>query len=202
MAGVGVLGAASHLPGMAGAGGGGLIGLGVFSMLFFALNVIHGLRCWWLMLHPEREDFAQWEGNALSLFRYLPYGDRFWMVRIIHEPAFVMLCAAALRIMHILDRYAAIYLATTALFLGVKNSLAWYAEWRHLRLSQDARFAGPLVAAFINGTATDKDLAPVHLAGFARNEPREVRVAMVARSKVLPPSYAGMISPPDEPAAA
>jgi hypothetical protein len=198
-----VFGGASHLPGMGAGGGRGLIGLGWLAVLFFAVNLYHRWRCWRLMLHPEREDYAQWEGRPLPFFALLPFGKSFWMVRIIHEPLLVVTGALVLRIIGVVNTQALIFLAVSAVFLCVKNNFAWYYNWRQLRIAMDTRYAGPRFAGYVNGTATEEELVKVHLAGFPKNVTRSVKAAVVSRvGGGLPSSYADMVSPIDKDEAA
>lgn len=184
---------------------GGLLGLGMLSGLFFASHLIHGPRTWRRMIHMERENHSEYEGEALPIFARLPYGERFWMVRVVYEPVLVVAVAIVFHGIAILDRASMIYLVGAALFLALKNCLFWYQSWLHLRLLMDAKFAGPLVAKAACGNATEKELAQIHLAGFPKSVPADVRTAAIvgaaARMPTLPANVTQLISPvePDVP---
>ena len=64
-----------------------------------------------------------------------------------------------------------VYLLICAAALAFKNYLCWYQAWLQLRTMMDTKFAGPLVAKAVTGKATEKELAAVHLAGFAGSVP-------------------------------
>ena len=63
---------------------------------------------------------------------------------------------------------AAVFFVISALAVFVKNNFAPYRAWQQLRLAIDAVFAGLKYAAYIKGTASDKDLAVVHLVGISK----------------------------------
>lgn len=177
----------------------GLFGMGTIALLFFAANFIHGPRLWRRMFYMELEEHSQFEGDALPFFSQLPWGDSFWIVRIVWEPVFVFSAAISMRVMFILDTPAMVYLMVCAVMLGVKSFISWYQSWLHLRILMDARFAGPLVAKAAAGKATERELASIHMAGFAGSVPNEVRTAaiskMLPKVPALPAEIASLISP-------
>ncbi len=177
----------------------GLIGLATLSILFFVSQAIHGPRIWRRMIHMEREQHSEYEGDALPFFALLPFGGSFWLVRILWEPALVAVLGIALRVIRVIDRPAMVYLLVAAVLLSFKNFLSWYQCWLHLRILMDAKFAGPLVAKAATGKATEKELAQVHMAGFPKSVPVDIRTAAIAemapRMPSLPPEIASLISP-------
>ena len=201
--------AAKTLPLATGTGASnGLFGLGTLSILYFIGQAIHGPRIWRRMIQMEREQHSEFEGDALPFFKLVPFGRQFWLVRIFWEPAFVGTLGIALHLILILDRPAMVYLLITAFMLAVRNFLSWYQSWLQIRILMDAKFAGPLVAKAASGKATEKELAQVHMAGFPKSVPSDVRTAVIAqmapRMPSLPPDIAGLLSPvePEAPQAA
>jgi hypothetical protein len=176
----------------------GLIGLGTVSLLFFAGAAIHGPRLWRRVFHMELERHSQYEGDPLPLFERLPLGQSFWAVRVLWEPALVAVAAIVLRLVMVLDRPAAIYFLICAGALAFKNYLAWYQSWLQLRTLMDTKFAGPLMAKAVTGRATEKELAPVHMAGFAGSVPAEIRAVAISQMAptipALPAEIASLIS--------
>jgi hypothetical protein len=67
----------------------GLFGIGTFSKWFFIGSFIHGLRIWRRIIQMEREQHSVYEGPPLFIFRILP--GSFWVVRIIYEPALLVI---------------------------------------------------------------------------------------------------------------
>jgi hypothetical protein len=192
--------ATSHLPfGGAAASSSGLIGLGTLSALFFLGQMVHGPRIFRRMVQMEREQHSEYEGDAWPFFAFLPLGRSFWIVRIFWEPAFVAVLAAILRMVLILNSAAMVYLLVVALLLSFKSFLSWYQAWLHIRILMDAKFAGPLVAKAASGKATEKELAQVHMAGFPKSIPVEIRTAAIAemapRTPTLPSEIANLLSP-------
>lgn len=177
----------------------GLFGLGTLSLLFFAGQVIHGPRLLRRMLRMELEDHSEFEGEALPFFRLLPFGSRFWIVRIFWEPIFVAVGAVQLKFLGLLDLPATLFLIVSAAMLAFKNYLGWYQSWLQLRLLMDARHIGPLLARAAAGKAPEDELAKVHMAGFQGSVPAEVRTAAIAqmapRTPSLPPEIARLLSP-------
>ena len=177
----------------------GLLGLGTLSLAFFASQFVHGPRTWRRMMHMEREQHSEFEGPALPFFAQLPYGKEFWPVRIVHEPLFVLAIGIALGLVRALDTPAMTYFIVAAVLLCVKNCLCWYRNWLHLRMLMDAKFAAPLVARAAQGTATENELAQVHMAGFPKGVPADVRTADIAQmagaTPSLPAHIAQLVSP-------
>lgn len=178
----------------------GLIGLTTLCVLFFIGNVIHGPRLYRRMLHPERERHSEYEGPALPLltplFALLPQGVRFWPVRIVYEPLTVVALSATLSLLGVLDRRAALYLCIAAVLLTVKCSLEWFRAWLYVRILLDGQAAAPVIAAVIKGTATEEDMAQVHIAGFPKSVSPEIKAAAIAqRTGNLPPDIASLVSP-------
>ena len=99
-----------------------------------------------------------------------------------------------------------IYLLVCAAALAFKNYLCWYQAWLQLRTMMDTKFAGPLVAKAVTGKATEKELAAVHLAGFAGSVPPEIRAAailqMAPKVPALPSEIAQLLSAVEPPKAA
>lgn len=176
----------------------GYIGLGTVSTLFFLGAAIHGPRLWRKVFHMELERHSQFEGDALPFFERLPMGNSFWAVRVLWEPAFVVGAALVLRLLTVLDRPATIYFVACAAALAFKNYLAWYQSWLQLRTLMDSKFAGPLIAKAVAGKATEKELAPVHMAGFAESVPAEIRAVAISQMAptvaALPADIASLIS--------
>jgi hypothetical protein len=178
----------------------GLIGMGTISFLFFAAHAIHGPRTWRRMLQMWREDVSRFENEALPFFSYLPYGNNFWLVRIVHEPALVMLTTLTLSLSHVLTHGAGVYFAVVAVALSFKGFIGWYLAWNEIRDHMDARYIGPLMARVATGRATETEAAKVHLAGFPKNIPPEVKHAVVqARIDKLPDEVASLLSPVQAP---
>jgi hypothetical protein len=157
----------------------GMIGMDGFSRLFFLGGFAHGFRIWRRMLHMEREQNSVYEGPALPFFAWLP-GASFWRIRIIYEPVFVFVLSLVLPNFFILEPGAAHFLTICALFLAMKQYVAWYRQWEFLRELMDMRFAGPIIAKLAENEASDDDLASVHLASFPKDLSPDIRQAAVS----------------------
>jgi hypothetical protein len=48
-------------------------------------------------------------------------------------------------------------------------------QWEFLRTVMDVRNRGPIIASFVDNTATDEDLATIHLASLPKDIPDDVR---------------------------
>jgi hypothetical protein len=181
----------------------GLIGMGTISFLFFAAHAIHGPRTWRRMIQMWRERYSRFEEEALPFFAYLPYGDNFWLVRIVHEPALIAAGAIILSLFHVLTHGAGLYFLFVAAALSFQGFIGWYLAWNELRDRIDAGFLGQVLARVATGKATEKEAAMVHLAGFPKSVPQEIKRAVVqARIDKLPDDVASLLSPVQAPAAA
>jgi hypothetical protein len=156
----------------------GLFGLGAFSYLYFVLLTLHGVRIWWLMIHPEKEQWSTFEGPALPLFRVIPKSSSFWLTRIFYEPIFVCVLAFILEHTFIIQSGLATYLYFAAFALGMKEFCVWYRAWDYIRTMLDVRFVSPLIAKISRNEATEEDLAPVHMASLPKNLPSEIRTSL------------------------
>jgi hypothetical protein len=158
----------------------GMFGFGTISQAFFIASFVHGIRVWRLMMHPEREEISTYEGPPLPFFRLIPKGRSFWFCRICLEPAFLFVLSIVLGSFFILQLSAVIFLQVSAFFLAMKQYVAWYRSWEYIRNLMDMRYSGPKVAKLADNSATEDELAQVHLATFPKNLPPDIREATVA----------------------
>jgi len=169
-----------------------------FGMLFFAYFVsgtIHNFRTWRLMIHMQLEEHSQFEGPALPFFRLLPKGRSFFFVRIVWEPLFVWGVALTLSRFFLAEWSVVLYLMIAALALFAKNSIEWYKGWQYLRNLLDVKNRGPLLAKFAEGSASDDELAQIHLSQFPQSAPADIRKAAAQQIAGLPPDIEALISP-------
>ena len=155
----------------------GMFDIGSLAKLYFLLSAAHGYRLWKRMLHMETELHSEFEGPALPIFSVLPKGHSFWFVRIIWEPALVLLLSILLQDLFIIQSSLGLYLKFAALALGMKSFINWFRAWEYLRKLLDMRNAAPAIAKLVDNSATEEDLAPIHLASFPKNISPEVRQA-------------------------
>ncbi len=152
----------------------GLIGMFGFTKLFFLGSLIHGVRKWRLMLHMEREQNSVYEGPPLFFFTWLP-GATFWRVRIVYEPLFLLGLSIVLPNLFIIEPGAGDFLFVSAFFLAMKNYAGWYMHWQFLRELMDSRNAAPIIARLVDNTASDEELATIHLASIPKDTPEDLR---------------------------
>ena len=153
----------------------GIFTIASFSKLYFLLSFIHGIRRFRLMIHLEKESLSEFEGPPLPFFKLLPGSASFWAMRILWEPFAVLLAATFLERMLIIQGGLAFYLQIAAFMLSVKSYISWFRAWQFLRQLLDAKFAGPIIARLIDGTATKDDLAVIHLTSFPENLSPDIR---------------------------
>jgi hypothetical protein len=158
----------------------GLFGIGSLSELYFLLMAAHNIRLYLRMIHPERESHSEFEGPPLPFFYLLPKGQSFWFTRIVWEPVFVLVAATVLQDFLIVQPVLATFLRLTALCLFTRSFISWYRSWEFLRRILDQKNAGPAIARLVDNTATQEDLAPIHLASFPKNIDPDIRRAAAA----------------------
>lgn len=154
-------------------GDAGMFGITTLSRLFFLGAFVHGLRVWRRMVHMDREEHSQFEGPPLPIFSLFP--GSFWIVRILYEPIFVFALGVVLPNFFVLQASAAHYLMFAGVMLAMKQYCAWYIQWQFLRSLMDMRNTGPIIAKLVDNTATEDELATVHLASLPKNIPDDVR---------------------------
>jgi len=159
----------------------GMFDIGTLAQVYFLVSAIHAFRLWRRMIRPETELHSEFEGPALPFFRLLPKGNSWWFVRIVLEPATVLITAIVLQDLHIFQASLGFYLRFAALALFVKNWIGWYRGWQYVRNLLDQRNAGPLIGKLVDNTATEEELAPIHLASFPKNLSPEIRAAAVTQ---------------------
>jgi len=155
----------------------GLFDIGSLSKLFFLLSFLHGIRLYRRMVHMELEELSHFEGAPLPFIHLVPGSRSFWITRIAIEPALLFIAATLLANFYIIQPGLSAYLHFAALTLAMKNFIGWYRAWEFLRDTLDARNAGPLIAKLLENTATESDLARIHLASFPKNIAPELRQA-------------------------
>jgi hypothetical protein len=153
----------------------GMFDIGSLASLYFLLSAFNSVRLYRRMMKMETEIHSRFEGPALPFFALIPKGDHFWFCRIVLEPAVVFLAATILKNFLIVQPGLAIYLDLAAFALAMKNFIGWYRAWEFLRGLLDMRAAGPIVAKLIENTATEMDLAPLHLPVFPKNISPDLR---------------------------
>jgi hypothetical protein len=158
----------------------GMFDLGSFSKLYFLLTAVHGFRLWRRMLHMEREQFSDYEGEPLPFFHLLPKSGSFWFIRIVWEPLFVLAASIVLEDLFIIQPSLALYLRFAALALLMKSFIAWHQAWLDMRIRIDIRNAAPIIAKLVDNEATEEDLAPIHLCSIPKNIDPEIRKATIA----------------------
>jgi hypothetical protein len=153
----------------------GMFGFADFAKLYFLMLLIHSVRLARRMLKPETEMHSEYEGPALPVFAVLPKGRSFWFTRIAWEPVFVFVASIVLSDLFIVQPGLCIYLRIAAFMLAIKEITGWYRSWEFVRKILDMRNAAPALARLVDDTATEEDLAPIHLASFPRNIAPDVR---------------------------
>jgi hypothetical protein len=153
----------------------GMFDMASFAKLYFLLSAIHGIRIYRRMVHMHLEEHSVYEGPALPFFQLLPRGRSFWLVRIVFEPALVLIAAIALQDLFIIQSGLATFLEISAAALALRNFVSWFRAWEYLRDLIDAKNAGPILSKLIENTATEDDLASINLASFPKDVAPEIR---------------------------
>jgi hypothetical protein len=153
--------------------------LGSLSKLFFLLLFVHTLRTAWLKLDLSREEHSEFEGPPLLPIRLLPWGNSFWVCRILVEPLTVIALAVFMRRLLIFDASLSNFLIFASMCLVMKQYLAWHGAWVFLRRTLDAKFAGPVIATLLDEKSNSKELEKIHLVSFPKNTPPDLRRAAV-----------------------
>ncbi len=143
--------------------------------LYFLLSFGHGIRIYYLMIHPEKELHSRFEGPPLPIIEFLPWGLNFFFVRIVLEPLAVFIFATILANFHIITPGLATFLHFAALCLAMKEFIDWYQCTDALRDVYDARNASPIMGKLMDGTATENEKAAVHVASLPKNLSPELR---------------------------
>lgn len=158
----------------------GLFSFAAFAKFYFLLSILQGARIAYLMLHPEQEEISWFEGPPLPFFHLLPKGDNFWFTRIALEPAFVFIAAMTLGHFYIFQSGLVAFFQFSAFALAMKNFIGFYRAWEYIRNILDTRNAGPIIAKMSMGTASQADLAPIHMASFPKNVSEDIRKSAVS----------------------
>jgi hypothetical protein len=132
------------------------------------------------MIHMELEENSTYEGPPLFFFLMLPKGSSFWFCRIVWEPIALFGAAILLGNIGIIQLPLVLYLQFAAIFLAMKQYISWYRTWLYIRRLMDMANVGPVIAKIVSNTATDDELARVHLASLPQNLAPDMRRATVA----------------------
>jgi hypothetical protein len=166
----------------------GLFDFASLTKLYFLLSIVHGFRIWRRMIHPELEVHSRYEGAPLPFFAFLPKSKSFWFTRIVLEPCFVFLAAIVLQDLFIVQSGLGIYLQVAGVAVAMKNFVSWYRTWEFLRDRFDVIGIAPGLAKLMDNTATEEDLAPMHLASFPKGlDPTMRRAAAVQIARAISP---------------
>jgi hypothetical protein len=151
----------------------GIFDLWTLVKAMFLLQIFHRIRLFRRMTDMSREKFSWFEGPGLPFLSVL--SKSFWRLRVLIEPAFVFAAASILQHTFIFQSSLATFMQVAAVALAIKQSLHWYASWEVRRDVMDIGSTAPLMSAFIQGTASEQDLEPVHLASFPKDSTPEIR---------------------------
>ena len=153
----------------------GMLDLWWLVRISLIVQIIQRIRLFRRMINVSRERFSWYEGPPLPLLQFIPGCSSFWRTRSLMEPALVFVVASVLQHLFIFQSSLATFLQVSAVALFVKQSLHWYMSWQVMRDAIDAANAAPLMSAFIEGRATDEEMAPIHLASFPKDTTPEIR---------------------------
>ena len=153
----------------------GMFSMGDFAELYFLLSLFHGLRIYRLMIWPEKELHSELKGPHGFFIRLIPGTSSWWLTRIAIEPALIFIAATVLESIYIIQSGLSADLHVAAFALLMKNFIAWYRSWEFLRRILDSRAAGPIIARLVDDTASQDELAQIHLANFPKNISSELR---------------------------
>jgi len=153
----------------------GMFSMASFARIYFLLSLIHGGRIFRLMIHPGKELYSFWEGPPLPFIHLVPKSRSFWITRIIIEPAMVFLAATLLGNAFIFQSGLVTYLQCAAMCGGMLHFVRWYRSWEEIRNSLDTANIAPLMAKLVDNTATESDLAPLHIAKLPNDVPENIR---------------------------
>jgi hypothetical protein len=151
----------------------GLFGIGSLSKLYFLGSFVHGIRVFRRMIHPFTERISTYEGPPLFIFRIIPAS--FFTIRIIFEPLFVIIVAVVLQNLFILQSSAGHFLEFSAVMLVMKEYTDWLICWKHMRGVLDVQAGAPIIAKFLDNTASQDELASINLASLPKDTPEDVR---------------------------
>jgi hypothetical protein len=154
-----------------------LFDIGSFARLYLLLGFVHGVRVFSRMRHMEKEINSRYEGPPLPFFLLIPGSGSFWRVRILFEPIAVFIAASVLERFFIVQPGLAAYLHFAAFCLAMKNFIGWYRGWEFLRDVLDSRNVGPIIAKFVENTASNEELSSIHLANLPNEINPELRRA-------------------------
>ena len=108
--------------------------------------------------------------------RYFPPVIMFFTaVMMILLPLFAELAESAGRMLPFMRFRGGTGLFGIATFSKLYVFGSWYMQWQFLRGLMDMRNTGPIIAKFVDNTATDDDLATIHMASLPKNIPEDVR---------------------------
>jgi hypothetical protein len=168
-----------------------LFDIGSLSKLFFVLCLIAGFRTYKRMWKPELEEHSRFEGPPLPFFEWLPGGRSFWLVRLAYEPAAVLIAAMILQSLLIFTPGLAHFLQFGALCLAMKNFITFYRNWEFLRNTLDIAHMGPILAKFVENSASTEELNSVHLASLPKDISPELRRSTAVHiARVISPGIA------------
>ena len=155
----------------------GLFDIASFAKIYFLLLLVHGIRTYLRMIHMEKEEFSWSEGPPLPFMHLIPGTSSLWRTRIFIEPAFVFVTASVLNVLGIFQSNLTTYLHFLALTLAMKQITHWYRTWEVRRDWLDQQNLAPLISRLVENTASQEDLAVIHLASFPKTASPELRKA-------------------------
>lgn len=115
----------------------GLIGMGIFYLIYVAFTWKHYIHVIHMIIHQEKEENSYEDGEALPFIKQLPKGDKWPMVRFVYEPCLLIALAVVLTPLHAITLMVGGYLIFGAFAIELRAAFLFYEAWEYIRDALD-----------------------------------------------------------------
>jgi hypothetical protein len=158
------------------------IGMGMVAIAFYVGCIYHGFRLRPLVLDMRLEEDSQVEGKELPIYAWLPNSSSWAWVRIVYEPATVLIVAAVLYLTHLADLTVLVYLLLAAFALFVNACVSWYTGWVIVRTLLDNMHRAKLMSQISEGSRElPRSIGRLVLSGIPTSLPMKEKTSVAAR---------------------
>jgi hypothetical protein len=158
------------------------IGMGIVAIAFYVGCIYHAWRLRPLVLDMRLEQDSEVEGKELPIYAWLPKSSSWAWVRIVYEPATVLIAAVALYVTHLADLTVLVYLLLAAFALFVNACVTWYTGWVIVRTLLDNMHRAKLLSEIGEGKQEfPRSIGRLVLSGIPTSLPMKERTSVAAR---------------------
>lgn len=144
------------------------VGMGIVYAVLQVFLWLHYIHVFHVIRRPEKEESSREDGKALPIFKLLPGGNSWAIVRFVYEPGLLACGGLFLWLIHLVTPIVAWYFVMGAFALVVRAAFLYYYAWEYLREILDQFHLSQKIAGGANTAKADESLRRAIARALAR----------------------------------